>query len=261
MEQTGEQFSLGDHLLHHVANSHEWNLQLPFIPTLPLPAPLSLHLVMQFIAVGLLGFVFWRFFDFKGKYPRGRWTNAIEAVVIFVRDDIAISMLGEEDGRKLTPLLCSFFFIILILNLMGLIPIFSTATANYNVTGGLMLVTFGFMTVGAIRKVGLKKFCGAFVLPDLPAWLTPLGVFIEVLSFFIKPTVLMIRLFANMLGGHFVILTLTGLTAVLGAVIVPGVVPVVVFVYCLEIIVAFFQAFVFTVLSAQFIAMMYHPEH
>lgn len=248
-------------MLHHVANSHEWNLQLPFFPNISLPAPLSLHLVMQFLGMGLLVFVIWRFFCFKEIYPRGRWTNAIEAVVLFIRDEIAVEMLGAQDGRKFTPLLCSFFFFILILNLLGLIPLFSTATANYNVTAGLMLVTFGFMTVGSIRRNGFKKFCGAFVLPDLPGFLVPLGIFIEVLSFFIKPMVLMIRLFANMLGGHFVILTLIGLTAVLGAGVAPGVIPIVVFVYCLEIIVAFFQAYVFTVLSAQFIGMMYHPEH
>ncbi|MBZ0166881.1 MAG: F0F1 ATP synthase subunit A [Candidatus Omnitrophica bacterium] len=259
MAQPNGQFALDQYMMHHVENSHVWHL--PFIPAVPLPAPLSLHLMMILIASALLIYLFCRAFNCKEKYPRGRLTNALEAMVIFIRDEIAIETLGEEEGKKMAPLFCSLFFLILTLNLMGLIPLFSTATANYNVTGGLMLVTFFYMTVGAIRKNGFKAFCHAFVLPGLPKAILPLAIFLEIVSFFVKPFVLMLRLFANLLGGHFVLLTLTGLTVVLGLYVLPVVVPLAIFVYGLEIIVAFFQAYVFTILSATYIGQMYHPEH
>lgn len=261
MAKSEGKFALDQYLMHHVENSHEWHIPIPGFPGISLPYPLSLHLVMIFIASAWLIFLFCRCYNYKTKYPQGKVTNALEAIVLFIRDEIAIEAMGEEDGRKMTPMLCTIFLLILTLNLMGLIPIFSTATANYNVTGGLMLVTFTYMTVGAIRKNGFKKFCGAFVLPGLPAAMLPLGIFLEIVGFIVKPMVLMLRLFANLLGGHFVLLTLTGLTVVLSLVVLPAVVPISVFVYGLEIVVAFFQAYVFTILSATYIGQMYHPEH
>ena len=124
-----------------------------------------------------------------------------------------------------------------------------------------MLVTFFYMTVGAIRRNGFRKFCHAFVLPGLPKVMVPGGVVLELVGFIVRPTVLMLRLFANLLGGHFVLLTLTGMTVVLGLFVLPVIAPIAVFVYGLEIVVAFFQAYVFTILSATYIGQIYHPEH
>ena len=256
MAQPEGQFALDQYLMHHVENTHVWH-PFPNV-SIPLPWPLSLHFLMILLASGLLIFLFCKRYNKTGPYPRGRLTNALEAVVKFVRDDIAIEAMGEEEGRRMTPMLLTLFFLILTLNLMGLIPGFSTATANYNVTGGLMLVTFFYMTFGAIRKNGLKGFGQVFVLPGLPLFVS---VPLEIVSFIVKPLVLMLRLFANLLGGHFVLLTLGGLVVIIGLVMIPAVIPISIFVYCLEIIVAFFQAFVFTILSATYIGQVYHPEH
>ncbi len=258
-QPSGEGFKLDQYLLHHVENTHEWHL--PFGISVPLPYPLSLHLLMILIASSILILLFVVLYDKQSNRPRGRLSNALESFVLFIRNDIAIENLGEEDGRKMTPVFCTMFFMILTLNLLGLIPLFSTATANFNVTGGLMLATFFYLTVGAIRKNGFKGFCHAFVIPGVPKVLNPGMIVIEVLGLIIRSVVLMVRLFANLLGGHFVLLSLTGMSVVLGLITLPFVVPVVLFVYLLEIFVAFLQAYIFTFLSAIFIGQMYHPEH
>lgn len=259
MAQPGEEFRLDQYVFHHVENTHSWHL--PWGQDIPLPAPMSLHLLMLLIASGILILLFVVLYDKKGGRPRGRLTNALESFVLFIRNDIAIENLGEEDGRRMTPVFCTMFFMILTMNLMGLIPIFSTATANFNVTGGLMLGTFSFMTVGAIRKNGLKGFSHAFIPSGVPLPVLLILIPIEFAGFLIRPLVLMIRLFANLLGGHLVLLSLTCMTVLLGIKVLPVIFPVVGFVYCLEIFVAFLQAYIFTFLSAIFIGQMYHPDH
>ncbi|MBP9853286.1 MAG: F0F1 ATP synthase subunit A [Candidatus Omnitrophica bacterium] len=258
-QPAGEQFALDDYIMHHVANGQEW--ALPFLPTIQLAKPLSLHLLMFFIASVFLFILLVLLYREKGHQPKGRVTNAIEAFVLFIRNEISIQCLGEEDGRRMTPLFCTFFFLILTLNLMGLIPIFSTATANFNITGALALVTFGYMTFGAIRKNGIGGFIHAFVPSGVPVVILFILIPIEILGFMIRPFVLMVRLFANLLGGHIVLLSLTGMTALIGMFTLPIVIPVVLFIYLLEIFVAFLQAYIFTFLSAMFISLFYHPEH
>ncbi|MGE0266848.1 MAG: F0F1 ATP synthase subunit A [Candidatus Omnitrophota bacterium] len=258
-QPSGENFELDQYIMHHVANGQEW--VLPILPVIPLPKPLSLHLLMFLLAGAFLFIIFVLLYKEKNLRPYGRVTNAVEAFVLFIRNDIAIECLGEEDGRRMTPLFCTFFFLILTLNLMGLVPAFSTATANFNITGALALVTFGFMTAGAIKKNGLHGFIHAFIPSGVPLPMLFIMIPIEILGFFIKPFVLMVRLFANLLGGHFVLLSLMGMTVLIGLVTLPVVVPVVLFIYLLEIFVSFLQAYIFTFLSAMFISQMYHPEH
>jgi F-type H+-transporting ATPase subunit a len=165
-----------------------------------------------------------------------------------------------RDTRKMTPLFCTFFFFILTLNLMGIIPIFATATANVNVTAALAMITFCFMFFGAIYRNGFKGFIKSFMPSGIP-WpililLTPL----EFLGVFIRTFALTVRLFANMLAGHMVILALLGLVGVLGFVALPTVL-LAIFISLLEIFVAFLQAYIFTLLSSIFIGQAYHPEH
>ena len=250
-------FQLDQYILHHVMDSHEWHL--PFLPPIELPHFLSLHGLMVILCALFLLILFCGFYRKKDRVPTGI-TNLLEAFVQFIRDEIAVPSLGEHEGERLTPLLCTFFFFILVLNLMGQIPIFSVATANISVTAPLALVTFYLMTVGAIRKNGIGGFIKAFVPSGVPALVLILIIPLEILGVFIKTFALMVRLFANMLAGHMVILSLLGLIVLFGVWALPAIV-LAVGISLLEILVVFLQAYIFVLLSAVFIGQMYHPEH
>ncbi|MBW7908721.1 MAG: F0F1 ATP synthase subunit A [Kiritimatiellae bacterium] len=242
--------------LEHVLDSSHW--ALPFY-NIHLPPWLSLHMVMLVVGAVLLSGIFALAFRKKSLVPHGA-ANALEVMVKFVRDGIAIENLGEEDGRKMAPLLCSFFFFILFLNLMGLIPLFATATGNVNVTAGLSLITLGVMIFGAIYKNGLGGFLKAFIPHGVPWPVLILLVPIEFMGMFIKTFALTIRLFANMFAGHIVIFSLIGLVVTYGWVALPAI-GLALAIYILEILVALIQAYVFTLLSAMFIAQVHHPAH
>ena len=252
-----EAFDLNTYIMHHVLNSNEWHL--PFLPPIPLPSFITLHGLMVIIWTVAMLWIFGFVYQKNARYPTGI-TNALEAIIIFIRNDISIEFLGKEDGKRMAPLFCTFFFFILGLNLMGLIPIFSTATSNINVTGALALVTFCFMVFGAIYKNGIVGFFKAFIPPGVPKPILILLFPIEFVGIFIKTGALMIRLFANMLAGHIVILAMLGLVVILGIGALPAVL-LAIGVYALEVMVVFLQAFVFTLLSAIFIGQMYHPQH
>lgn len=250
-------FNLEQYILHHMQDSRQW--PLPFFPPLQLPPFLSLHGVMLIIAALLLIFIFCFLYNKKQRVPHGL-TNLLEFLVIFIRDEIAVKSIGEEDGRRMTPFLCTLFFFILTLNLMGLIPLFSTATANPNVTGALAFFTLCFMIFGTIYKNGFKGFQKAFVPAGVPKGILIILVPIEFFSLFIKTGALMIRLFANMIAGHMVIMAMLGLVLLLGLVALPSVL-LAVCIGVLEVFIAFLQAYIFTLLTAVFIGQMYHPQH
>jgi F-type H+-transporting ATPase subunit a len=245
------------YVMDHVANGHHWS-PLPGFTVL-LPGILPIHALMLLIGAGILYFLFVVRYQHDAKVPTGL-TNALEAFVVYMRDEISIQFLGEEDGRKMAPLFMTFFFFILVLNLMGLVPIFATATSNINVTGSLAIITLGFMSVGAICKRGILGFFKAFVPSGVPWPLLILIVPIEFIGMFIKVMALMIRLFANMLGGHIAVFALLGLVVTYGLVGIPFL-ALALGTYLLEVLVAVLQAYIFTLLSAVFIGMMYHPEH
>lgn len=251
-------FDFGEYILHHMQDSHQW--RLPFLPPLQLPSFLSLHGLMLIIAAIFLVIVFCLVYDKKTRIPR-RFTNLLELLVVFIRDEVAIKSIGEEDGRRMTPFLCTMFFFILTLNLMGLIPIFSSAaTANLNVTGALAFFTLCFMIFGTLYKGGLKGFKNALVPAGVPKGILAILVPIELFGLFIKTGALMIRLFANMLAGHMVIFAMLGLVVLLGLVAIPSVF-LAVCIGVLEVFIAFLQAYIFTLLTAVFIGQMYHPNH
>jgi len=202
-----------------------------------------------------------------GNVPRGVGA-AVEGLVLFVRNQIAEPNIGHEDGRKFTPLLCSFFFFILVAALLGLMPFAATSTGNLAVTMGLALVSFAAQQYAGVSKYGLVGHFHNLIPPGLPAWLLPIMVPVEILSMFTKPFALMIRLFANMLAGHMVITTLLLLIGLMGqsswvggALMAPVSIGLAIFIMMLEILVAFIQAYIFTLLSAIFIGMYAHPSH
>ncbi len=245
-----------EYILHHVVDAPYWST--PF-GKVALPEWLTLHGLMLFIGAGILFFLFGLLYRHKDPVPRGL-TNLLEVFVLFIRDNICRPNLGDIDGRKMTPLFCSFFFFILVLNLMGLIPLFSTATGNVNVTGALAAITLGFMIFGTIAKNGFGGFMAAFMPHGVPWPVLILLVPIEIMGLFIKSFALMIRLFATMMAGHIVVFSLIGMVVIFGAYGAPSLL-LAVGIYLLELFVCFLQAYIFTLLSAIFIGQMYHPAH
>ena len=255
-----EEFDVSSYVLHHIVDSQQWHI--PFLPPIDIPRPLSLHAVM----IGMAGFflvllfgVFYNRNRREKRIPTGL-TNLLEVFVLYVRDEICVPSLGKKDGRAMTPVFCTLFFMILGMNLMGLIPLFSTATANLGVTLGFSTITLAFMIIGGLIKNGPIKFVKSFVPAGVPI---PLNIFIwciEFLGMFIRAFALMIRLCCNMVAGHIVLLSLIGTVVVMGAKGLPMML-LVLFIYLLELLVAFLQAYIFTMFSALFIGLIYHPEH
>jgi F-type H+-transporting ATPase subunit a len=202
-----------------------------------------------------------------GRVPLGLGT-AVEALVVYIRDEIAEPSIGHGDGRRFTPLLCSFFFFILVAALLGLMPFSATSTGNLAVTMGLATVSFIAQQFAGISKYGFVHHFQNLIPAGLPAWLLPIMIPVEILSMFTKPFALMVRLFANMLAGHMVITALLLLIPLLaelhwvgGALMSPVSILLGLFIMLLEVLVAFIQAYIFTLLSAIFIGMYAHPAH
>jgi len=198
----------------------------------------------------------------EGKAPSGL-QSLIEPLIIFVRDDIAKTAIGAK-YEKYMPYLLTLFFFIFLNNLMGLIPFFpfgANVTGNLAVTGIMAVFTFLITTFSA-NKNYWKHIYNA---PGVPWWLKfpiPLMPFVELMSVFTKPFVLMVRLFANMSAGHIIILGFMSLIFIfgnikgsLGIAVAPVSVAFGIFMGFLELLVAFIQAYVFTLLSALYFGM------
>jgi F-type H+-transporting ATPase subunit a len=225
------------------------------------------HSFMIIVASALLilGMLIWAHRRKDKLVPQGTAANLIELLVLFVRDEIAVPNIGKEKAAKYTPYLLSVFFFILAINLLGLFPWMSTATGNISVTMSLAVCTFLLTQIASFRSAG---FVGYFkhLTGGAPLWLAPLMVPIEIIGMFTKPFALTLRLFANMLAGHIVLFSLLGLIFIMNhAAVAIVAVPFAVFIYLLELFVAFLQTYVFTMLSAVFIgmglAMGHHEEH
>jgi F-type H+-transporting ATPase subunit a len=242
-------------LMHHV-------LDQPFFG---LPSKHLVFFVVAAVVVILLTRLAVRSYDGRRR-PSGLG-SVVETFVLFVRDDIAESNIGH-DGRKFVPLLCSFFFFILVAALLGLLPFSATSTGNLAVTMGLAIVSFLAQQYAGISKYGIGGHLHNLVPPGLPAWLLPIMIPVEILSMFTKPFALMVRLFANMLAGHMVITALLMLIPLMAAVstafgvlIAPVSIALALFIMLLELLVALIQAYIFTLLTAIFIGMYAHPAH
>jgi F-type H+-transporting ATPase subunit a len=224
----------------------------------------SKHVVMMWIAAALLLVVVLSAVRKKSVVPRGIY-NFVEVLVAFVRNEIAVKNIGERDADRFTPYLVTAFFFILFLNLFGLVPFAATATANLSVTVMLALFTFVVTQWAAIRAMGIGGYL-AHLTGGVPKSLWPLWFImipVEFLGLFTKPFALTVRLFANMVAGHFVILALLGLIFALGTPLVAlGSVPMALAIFMLELFVAFVQAYIFAMLSSLFIgAGLVHHGH
>lgn len=202
----------------------------------------------------------------KGKAPKGL-QSFVEPIIIFIRDDIAKPSLGEKRSNRYLPFLLTVFFFIFINNLLGMIPGWANVTGNISVTLVLALFTF-FITTFSGNKAYWKHIFNA---PGVPWWLkfpVPLMPLVEFIGVITKPFVLMVRLFANMTAGHIIVLGFVSLIFIFGNNSVAmgyGVSPLSilmgVFISVLELLVAFIQAYVFTLLSALYFGMATEEEH
>ena len=269
-----------DPLGHVINNPHyEWTHSLKWDLSRLLPLPSfdigglhvdlspSLHVVMLWIAAIALVLLVSRAArqtDAGGLVPKGRLRNFFEAIIVFLRDEVVYTIMGPKVGRRYLPLLLTFFFFILFANLLGLVPSMATATGNINVTATLAIIIFLATQVGGIRENGFIGHWKALVPPGVPWPLVPIMIPIEIMGMFTKPFALTVRLFANMIAGHIIILSFFGLifslslkTLYISVLPFAGAVAISAF----EIFVGFLQAFIFTFLSTIFIYQAVHPEH
>jgi F-type H+-transporting ATPase subunit a len=290
-------FDAGETIIGHVSNS---SLDHPLIH-LPKIAGIDMsvtkHVLMLWI-VATLVFLFVtitvrRYIRQERLVPSG-FSNALEFIVEFVRDEIVRPNVGDKWVKTWTPLLLTMFFFILTANLIGLVPIFdvlalinhtvlhpssdsflaevihgsTTATGNFNVTAALATITFFAIIIAGTLAHGFVKHWTNLVPPGLPWSLLLLPL--EIMSMFVRPFALTMRLAANMTGGHIAVLSLVsfvfifaelfhsapaGIGVGLVAVTSAGVLSV------LEVLIVFIQAYVFTLLSAVFIGLAIHAHH
>jgi F-type H+-transporting ATPase subunit a len=279
--------NIGEVVMHHTADAYAIGVE-PFFsiawhrwPDLHLgPFTVNLtptkHVVFLILAAVLVFVTMWsagrrlRRQRAGERAPRG-FANAVEAMVLFVRNDIAIANIGHN-GEKFAPYIMTLFFFILYSNLLGLLPHGSTPTGNLAVTGALAITAFLTIEVSGFLTLGPKGYLRT-IFPRAPG-LSGAGALamsiamgpIEILGKFVKPFALAVRLFGNMTAGHFVILSLFGLIFLFGHLevwnwgigfVTSGLV---LGIMLLELFVAFLQAYVFALLTSVFIGLMQH-EH
>lgn len=206
----------------------------------------------------------------KGLAPTGL-QNAVEAIVIFMRDDVIKAGIGEKKYEKYVPYLLTLFFFIWINNMLGLIPIFpggANVTGNISVALVLATLTFIITTISGNKNYWQH----IFAMPGVPKGVLVLLTPIEILGVFLRPFVLMIRLFANIAAGHIIALSFFCLIFIFGQESLYGTggglgvsplsIVFTVFMGFLELLVAFLQAYVFTLLSSIYIgAALEEPHH
>lgn len=295
-----EGFDAGKVIIEHVANS-PIDHPLIHLPTIfGIDFSVTKHVLMLWIvAVVVFVAVTWivrRFLRQESQLPSGS-SNALEAVVEFVRDSMVEPNVGRKWTMAWTPLVLTLFVFILASNFAGLIPFFevigliertllhlpedafinrmlhggTTATANFNVTAGLATVTFCAIIVAGTKAHGFITHWKNLVPPGLAWPIYILLIPIEILGMLVRPFALTMRLAANMTGGHIAILAMLSfvfLFTELAGQAIAGIgvgllfsVPMAVGIYALEIIVVLVQAYVFALLSAVFIGMAIHAHH
>lgn len=232
---------------------------------------ISKFMILELVAAAILVLIFSRVASklSTGAPPRGKFWNLFEAVLVFVRDEVAVPAMGKHEAERFTPLLWTIFFFVLTCNLFGMLPWVGAPTGVFAVTFGLACVTFATTLAAGMKQFGFFGFWKNQVPQmDLPVWLSPLkiGIFaIEVFGLTIKHLILSVRLLANMVAGHLVLLGILGLItiavqysvghwlmvsgiSVLGSTLFS----------LLELFVAFLQAYIFAFLSALFIGAAVH---
>ncbi len=255
-------------ILHHVMDSHTldfepfFSLQLPHLELFGIDISITKYIFFMWV-VALLLFVILYIVSRKYKstlIPKGL-SNIVEITVLFVRDEIVKPTIGKG-YEKFLPYLLTVFFFILLSNMFGLIPYAVTITGNIAVTAALAAISFIAIQLGGIKSHGAWGYFKGLIPSGMPPWILIILIPLEILGLFTKPFALCIRLFANMIAGHVVILSLLGLIFILQTVFVaPVSIAFAIFIYLLELLVALIQAYIFTILTSLFIGMAVHQEH
>lgn len=226
----------------------------------PLDLSITRNVASLFLSVGLL---LWLFITMAKKYnkrekPAGM-QSAMEAIIIFINKDIVESQIGKN-GARYAPFLLTLFFFIWINNLIGLFPFFpgsSNLSGNIAFTGVLALFTFMVTTFSGNKNYWRH----IFVVPGVPAVLKIILVPIEIISMFTKPFTLLIRLFANVTGGHIILISLISIIFIAKSyVMAPISILLSLLIFMLELIFGLLQAYIFTLLSALYIGLATHEE-
>lgn len=228
---------------------------------------LTRNVVQMIIALALL---VWIMITIAKKYRNGEGVTSapkgsqslLEPVIIFIKDEVAKPNLGHK-YQKYLPYLLTLFFFILINNLVGLIP--GTANVTGNIAFTMVLAVISFIVILFSSN---KHYWGHIFNPPVPGGIKPILVFAELLGVFTKPVALMIRLFANMIAGHIIIICLVSLIFIFGALnkaigwgFSPVSVGFVIFIYFIEILIAFLQAYIFANLTAVFVGQAFEGSH
>ncbi|NTV08289.1 MAG: F0F1 ATP synthase subunit A [Chlorobium limicola] len=273
--EAGHSDKPGEVIMHHILDSNVFafepfgEVHLPKIVVGGFDISITKHVVMMWLSAAIVLLVFgavgsgYRKMTPKNA-PKGI-ANAMEALVEFIRLDVAKSNIGPGYEKHL-PYLLTVFFFILLCNVLGLVPYGATATGNVNVTLTLAVFTFFITQTAALKAHGIKGYLAHLTAgTHWSLWIIMIPI--EIIGLFTKPFALTVRLFANMTAGHIVILSLIFISFILKSYIVAVAVsvPFSIFIYLLEIFVAFLQAFIFTMLSALFIGLATahegHEEH
>ena len=277
-------------LMHHLLDGNElevvlpwfsWHMELPRFAPLHLgPLTLDLSITKHVFFLLLAALLCLVVFIPIGRAMRDKYTerapsgiaNAIEALVVYFRDEVVRRNIGHG-ADAYTGYILTLFFFILFMNLLGLVPFGATATGNFLVTGALALVTFVVTEISGMRALGFQGYMGTIFYA--PKGLNPIGTAVmlviltpvEFLGKLTKPFALMIRLFANMMAGHTLVLSLLGLIFMFasgGAIVAGGVtvasIGMVSGIMILELFVAFLQAYIFAMLTAVFIGLISHAH-
>lgn len=246
------------------------HLDLPSFNILGYQFQLTKFMVLELVAAVLMVLIFVPLARqvATGKPPRGRFWNLFEAMVLFVRDEMARPAIGRKDADRFLPFLWTLFFFILFCNLLGMFPWAGSPTAAVSVTAPLALIAFGMVTGAGMKRFGpLGFWVGLVPHMDLPwvlaIFLKPMILAIEIFGLLIKHTILAVRLLANMFAGHLVLAVILSFIKVFADSIAwYGVMPASVAgafaLSLLELFVAFLQAYVFSFLTALFIGMSLH---
>ncbi len=253
--------------------NHEWACEIT-LPTWTVAGhdlgPTK-HIVFELIAAIIVGaLLIWAARSHERStrrhgHPKG-FAAGLEAVVLYLRNEIYMPVLGGHGGERYIPFVLSLFFFILFCNLFGLIPYGSTPTGNIAVTATLAAITFIAIETAGMKALG-KGYIGTIVYwpHDMPLYMKlPLSLImtpVELIGKFTKPFALTVRLFANMIAGHVIILALIGLIFLFGWGVAVGSVAMALFIMLLEILVAFIQAFIFSLLAAVFIGQIRSAHH
>jgi F-type H+-transporting ATPase subunit a len=226
---------------------------------------LSSHLIYFWLAGFLLLFML---LPLRKKYmngvgvtsePQGAFQNLIETFVVFVRDEIALTNIGPQKYLRFTPYLLTAFFMIMFMNLFGLMPWGVSSTADITVTLGLAATTFVITQLNGTRD----HWKHVFFFPGVPKWILFILTPVEIIGLFTKPFALTVRLFANMASGKVLVYSIIGLIFIFSGIFGDGVawgtswiwILFALFIYVIKTVVAILQAYIFTMLSALFIGM------